>query len=146
MSSGGYGLFSQGNVFVEGEIFTSGTCHNGCSSTRQQASFAARSAQPTIDDVGEATMHGGAAHVALAPDFANAIDSAKPYLVMLTPEGDASLYVASRTSSGFDVRQVGGGRSSIAFVYRIVAKPYGVRDERLPFKPVGGSTAFGQRR
>jgi hypothetical protein len=99
-------------------------------------SFAARTSQPTIDDVDEATLHAGVAHVALAADFANAIDKRKPYLVLLTPEGDASLYVANRTTRGFDVRQVGGGHSSVSFVYRIVAKPYAVPDERLPFKTV----------
>jgi hypothetical protein len=30
------------------------------------------------------------------------------------------------------VHEVGGGHASVAFAYRIVAKPYGVRDERLP--------------
>jgi hypothetical protein len=132
----GYGLFSQGNAFVTGEIFTGGACKSGCIGQRHQASFAARTSQPTIDDVGEGTLRQGATRVELAPDFANAIDSTKPYVVLLTPEGDAALYVAARTATGFDVRQVGGGRSSVAFAYRIVAKPYGGRAERLPFKTI----------
>jgi hypothetical protein len=145
VSSSGYGLFSQGNVFVQGEIFTSGSCHSGCSRTRKQASFGARTSQPTIDDVGESALREGIARVALAPDFANAIDASKPYVVLLTPEGDASLYVANRTASGFEVRQIGGGRSSVAFAYRIVAKPYGVSDERMPFKTVTDASAFSLR-
>ena len=84
-----------------------------------EASFAARTTQDGV---------------APAHDFAIAIDSSKPYLVLLTPEGDASLFVASRTAAGFEVRQTGGGHSSVTFAYRIVAKPYGVSDERLPFK------------
>jgi len=143
-SSSSYGLYSEGNAFVDGEIFTSGSCKNGCTQTRHVASFASRTSQPTIDDVGETVLRDGAARVALAADFANTIDLSKPYVVMLTPEGDAALYVASRTASGFEVRQVGGGRSSIAFAYRIVAKPYGFRDERLPFKTVSDGPAFKQ--
>jgi hypothetical protein len=135
-SSSGYGVLSQGNVFVEGLVYTSGGCHAGCSRTRHQAAFSATTSQPTIDDMGEATLRGGVAHVTLSGDFANAIDATKPYLVLLTPEGDAGLYVVNRTANGFDVRQIGGGRSSVGFAYRIVAKPFGVRDERLPFKTV----------
>jgi len=111
-SSSSYGLYSQGNAFVDGEIFTGGSCKDGCTRTRHVAAFAARTSQPTIDDVGETALRDGVARVALAADFANTVDLSKPYVVMLTPEGDASLYVASRTASGFEVRQVGGGRSS----------------------------------
>jgi len=132
----GYGIVSNGNALVTGEIYTGGACHSGCLGVRHQASFSARSSQPTIDDVGEGALRGGSAHVPLAPDFANVIDSSKPYVVLLTPEGDAALYVTNRTANGFDVRQVGGGRSTVPFAYRIVAKPYGVHDERLPFKTV----------
>jgi hypothetical protein len=139
-----YGVYSAGNAFVDGEIFTSGSCKLGCTRTRHVAAFAARTSQPTIDDVGETALRDGAARVALAADFANTIDLSKPYVVMLTPEGDAALYVASRTASGFEVRQVGGGRSSIAFAYRIVAKPYGSEDQRLPFQSVPDGAAFKQ--
>jgi hypothetical protein len=141
-TSSSYGLFSSGNAFVDGEIFTSGNCKDGCTRTRHVAAFASRTSQPTIDDVGETSLRDGVARVALAADFANTIDLSKPYVVMLTPEGDAALYVASRTASGFEVRQIGGGRSSIAFAYRIVAKPYGLKDERLPFKIVPDAAAF----
>jgi hypothetical protein len=145
-SSSGYGVLSQGNVFVEGLVYTSGGCHAGCSRTRHQAAFGATTSQPTIDDMGEATLRAGVAHVTLSADFANTIDATKPYLVLLTPEGDAGLYVANRTPNGFDVRQVGGGRSSVGFAYRIVAKPYGVRDERLPFKSVAAPAALSPER
>jgi hypothetical protein len=145
-SGSSYGLYSEGNAFVDGEIFTSGSCKDGCSKTRHVAAFASRTSQPTIEDVGEAVLRDGAARVALAADFANTIDLSKPYVVTLTPEGDAGLYVASRTGSGFEVRQLGGGRSSIAFAYRIVAKPYGFKDERLPFQSVPSGPAFKQHR
>ena len=56
----------------------------------------------------------------------------------LDSRGRCPLYVASRTATGFEVRQMGGGRTSIPFAYRIVAKPYGAGPERLAFKIVGG--------
>jgi hypothetical protein len=127
-------VYGNGNVAITGEMYTEGGCQEGCSRTRHVGSFAQRSSQPTIEDFGESTLHSGSAHVALDPAFANAVDDTHPFLVSLTPEGDASLYVAGRTSHGFDVRQVGGGHASIAFSYRIIAKPYGVKDERLPLR------------
>jgi hypothetical protein len=137
-SSTGFAFFAEGNVLVQGEVYTSGDCQSGCSRTRHEMSFSGRTSQPTLDDVGEGMLRNGIARVRLAPDFANAIDARKPYLVLLTPEGDAPLYVANRTATGFEVRQIGGGRTSIPFAYRIVAKPYGTGAERLPFKTVGG--------
>ncbi len=129
-----FDLDGYGNVTIDGQIYTSGSCGFGCSRTRHVESFGARTSQPTLDDVGESAMRDGSAHVALDPAFANAIDGRKLYVVLLTPEGDASLYVNDRTPRGFDVRQVGGGHANVAFAYRIVAKPYGVKDERLPMR------------
>lgn len=142
----GYAMYAEGNVLVSGLIYTAGSCHTGCSKTRQQASFVPRTSQPTIDDVGESTLREGVAHVALAADFANAIDTHKPYVVLLTPEGDASLYVTNRNAAGFEVRQIGGGHATVPFAYRIVAKPYAVSDERLPFKNVTDYSARASRR
>ena len=130
------GRLSQGNILVTGEVYTSGSCQSGCSRTRHEMSFSGRTSQPTLDDVGEGTLRNGIARVPLAADFANAIDASKPYLVLLTPEGDASLYMSNRTAGSFEVRQIGGGHTSIAFAYRIVAKPFGAAAERLPFKTV----------
>ncbi len=133
--SGSVAVDDNGNAFLSGQVYTSGACQSGCSRKRHVESFGARTSEPTIDDVGEAALRSGAAHVALDPAFANAIDGSKPYVVLVTPEGEANnIYVANRTSRGFDVREAHGGRTSIGFAYRIVAKPYGVRDQRLPFR------------
>ena len=61
------------------------------------------------------------------------MDSTTKYFVTLTPEGDCrGLYVAQRDAARFVVRELQGGRSSIAFTYRIVAKPLGNNSARLP--------------
>ena len=88
--------------------------------------------QPTLEDFGEAQLSNGVADVALDTKFIAAIDNTTRYIVTLTPEGDCrGLYVAQRTPSGFTVRESQGGRSSIAFSYRIVAKPLGDNAARL---------------
>lgn len=90
-------------------------------------------AQPSLEDFGEAQLTDGAASVALDPRFAAAMDAKMRYYVTLTPEGDCrGLYVARRDSTGFTVRELQGGQSSIAFTYRIVAKPLGDDSARLP--------------
>jgi hypothetical protein len=123
-----------GNLEISGLLYTSGQCINGCSKTRHIVSYAAQATLPTLDDVGEATLQFGRAHVRFDADFANAIDAPRRYLVLLTPEGDSrGLYVARKWSSGFEVRENEGGRSSISFAYRIVAQPYGKVRQRLPF-------------
>lgn len=53
--------------------------------------------------------------------------------MFLTPEGDSrGLFVTNRANSGFEVGENQGGRSTVAFSYRIVAKPYGDNSPRLP--------------
>jgi hypothetical protein len=53
-------------------------------------------------------------------------------MVFITPEGDSrGVYVTAKTSLGFTVRENQGGQSTLAFSYRIVAKPYGEHPARL---------------
>jgi hypothetical protein len=123
-----------GNVGIAGLLYTNGSCKSGCSRTRHVRSYGAQSSTPMIDDVGEATLRSGRAYVALDAAFANAMDDSKPYIVLVTPEGDTDgIFVARRNPAGFEVREVRGGRSSIPFAYRIVAHPFGKPDQRLPF-------------
>jgi hypothetical protein len=54
------------------------------------------------------------------------------YHVFLTPKGDCKgLYVTDETATSFVVRELGGGTSSIAFDYRIMAKRRGYEGIRL---------------
>ena len=95
-------------------------------------SFEAQDASMVLEDEGEARLVDGSARVTLDPGFAEAISSSTPYLVFVTPLGDTDgLYVADRDLSGFEVKEVRGGRSSIAFDYRLVAHPVGDDHERM---------------
>jgi hypothetical protein len=54
------------------------------------------------------------------------------YHVFITPNGDSkSLYVISKTPTTFEVRESGGGTSSLSFDYRIVGKRRGFEAQRL---------------
>jgi hypothetical protein len=125
-------LDNSGNMSVYGEIYTNGSCYSGCVKSKVR-SYAPHESVPTMEDVGEAKLVAGSAEVALDRAFANVIDTNASYAVLITPEGDSNgLYVAQRTSRGFVVRENRAGRSSLTFSYRIVAKPFGNTNPRLP--------------
>jgi len=51
--------------------------------------------------------------------------------VFVTPEGDCrGLYVHRKRSSSFEVRELAGGKSSIAFSYRIVGRRKDIKGDR----------------
>ena len=71
---------------------------------------------------GSARLKRGRATVTLDAEFAKVV-MLNGYRVFLTPEGDCKgLYVHSKRSVSFEVRELQGGTSSIAFSYRIVGK------------------------
>ena len=87
---------------------------------------------PSLEDFGEAQLTSGTVFVPIDRAFASAIDR-KGYLVFLTPEGDThGLYVTHKSMKGFEVRENQGGRSTVPFSYRIVARPFGSSARRLP--------------
>jgi hypothetical protein len=89
---------------------------------RKVALSAIESPKNWFEDFGSAQLSAGAATVALDADFAQTVNTGVEYHVFLTPRGECDgLYVASTTASGFEVRELHHGSSSVAFDYRIVA-------------------------
>jgi hypothetical protein len=83
-----------------------------------------------FEDFGTAKLKKGRATVKLDGDFAKAIKPAD-YLVFVTPEGDCrGLYVRGKSTSSFDVRELGGGTSNVAFAYRIVGRRRDIKRHR----------------
>jgi hypothetical protein len=122
-----------------GQYIKGTTCVAGCSAAtatstgRAVTTYASMVSQPTVEDFGEAQLVNGQTYVHLDPKFANVVDQRANYLVFITPEGDANvLYVTQKSASGFAVRESHAGRSTLMFSYRIVAKPFGSHEARLP--------------
>jgi hypothetical protein len=89
-------------------------------------------AENWLEDAGSGQLVNGVAHVSLEPVFRQTVNTGVEYHVFLTPDGDCKgLYVSAKSSGGFDVHELGGGRSSIAFEYRIMAKRTGYESARL---------------
>jgi hypothetical protein len=127
-----------GNAHVRGLLFTSGPCSTGCLKTKNSPAklvqrYTLEESVPAIEDVGEAQLSGGSAYVRVDSAFANVMDRQATYLVFVTPQGPTrGLYVTNKTAQGFEVKEESGGGASIAFDYRIVAKPLGQSAPRLP--------------
>jgi len=143
---------ADGNVDILGQYQVNGNCVAGCmrphggSPGRAVKRYVATSTVPSAEDYGEAQLVDGQAHVSLSPDFANVIDKHAGYLVFITPEGDTNgVYVTQKTANGFVVRENHNGHSDVAFEYRIVAKPYGEVDSRLPSVQTGLVPARARR-
>jgi hypothetical protein len=80
------------------------------------------SALINFEDFGSARLTRGRATVKLDADFARVV-KLNGYRVFLTPEGDCQgLYVRSKRGTSFEVHELQGGTSNVAFSYRIVAK------------------------
>jgi hypothetical protein len=131
-----FSIGSNGNVIASG-TFAGSSSPLSVTRGRSGAKYVAygtRDTTPTIEDVGFSSMNGGVAMVRLDPAFASTIDPRAPYAVFISPEGENNgLYVTAKTMTSFVVREVRGGRSSLPFSYRIVARPLDMPvAQRLP--------------
>ena len=139
-SAADYPLYSNssGDLFLAGNVFDAGgTFSRTRNPGTDEMTTAPRETEATVEDFGSAQLVNGTAAVALRPDFKSAINREAAYMVFLTPYGDnRGLFVASRTPDGFVVRETQAGHSTLAFDYRVVARPYGEQVARLPSEAV----------
>jgi hypothetical protein len=116
-----------------GDLFCSGTIEGVTQAGAAKVLVHAVEAPDNwFEDAGSARLEGGSATVALDPTFAQTVNTGVEYHVFLTPNGDCKgLYVSQKTPTSFEVRELGGGSSSIVFDYRIMAKRLGYETKRL---------------
>jgi hypothetical protein len=99
---------------------------------RQVALYAVEAPENWFEDMGSGQLSNGAARVGLDAVFAQTVNTGIEYHVFLTPKGDCKgLYVSNESADAFEVHELGGGTSSVAFDYRIVAKRNGYESVRL---------------
>ncbi len=103
---------------------------------QQRALYAVESPGVWFEDFGSAQLQNGAVTVQLDPLFAKTVNTDMEYHVFLTPLGECNgLYVVNKTASGFEVRELGGGTSNVAFDFRIVARRAGYENTRMEVIP-----------
>ena len=100
--------------------------------TRQVALYAVESPENWFEDFGSGQLESGSASVSFESVFAQTVNLGTDYKVFVTPTGDCKgLYVTNKTATGFQVRELGSGRSTLTFDYRIVARRKGYETIRL---------------
>lgn len=127
-----------GNTSISGNLSVTGTKSSVAtlSDGRRVLLYAVESPKNWFEDFGTAKLQRGEAWVPLEPVFGETVNTADTYHVFLTPSGDCKgLYIAERRADGFLVRELGGGRSTVSFDYRIVAPRRGFETVRLSALP-----------
>jgi hypothetical protein len=114
------------NVDAFGDLNCTGTVNGGMAridgGARKVALSAIESPKNWFEDAGAAQLVNGSAVVALDADFIQTVNTEMDYKVFPVPNGDCKgLYVTNKTRTSFEVRELGGGTSSIRFDYRIMA-------------------------
>lgn len=128
-SSGSCSMSAGGDLGCTGKVITAADVESG---TRKVALYSVQSPENWFEDFGSGALSNGSATVTLDPTFAQTVNTGTEYHVFLTPKGDCKgLYVANESAAGFEIRELGGGNSSVAFDYRIVAKRAGFENVRL---------------
>jgi len=121
-------------IYTNGNVVCSGTKSAvvPIAGARKVALYAVEAPEVWFEDFGSGKLETGTATIALDPVFLQTVNANLAYHVFLTPGGDCKgLYVAQKTPTSFQVRELGGGESSVEFDYRIVARRKGYETIRL---------------
>jgi len=130
---GGFAGVFDGNVVINGDLAVSGP--NKSAVVRfpdgsNRLLYCMESPEHWFEDFGSGKLRRGRAAVKLDADFARVIATGD-YRVFLTPEGDCNgLYVTRKSGRAFEVRELNGGTSNVAFSYRIVGRRKDIRGRR----------------
>ncbi len=130
---GGYG--GECTIDVSGNLTCNGTISGVVGvegGSKKVAVNSIQSPENWFEDAGSGQLASGEAVINIEAGFGQTVNTGVDYHVFLTPNGDCKgLYVAQKSATSFVVRELGGGTSSIAFDYRIMAKRKGFEQARL---------------
>jgi hypothetical protein len=133
-----FGGYFFGNVVVTGNLAVNGTISSPNKQAvvafpdgTQRVLYCMESPEYWFEDFGAAKLKRGRAAIKIDADFARVIKRGN-YRVFVTPEGDCrGLYVRRKTAASFEVRELAGGKSNVAFSYRIVGRRNDIKAPRF---------------
>ncbi len=124
----GYAGYFSGNTLTTGTKSAAVEVNNG----EYRLLYAMESPENWFEDFGKGALVNGKAVIQIDPLFAQTVNTSVEYHVFPVSEGDCNgLYITSKTSASFEVREMQGGTSNIPFSYRLVAKRKGYENIRL---------------
>lgn len=131
-----YGSAGTCSIYYNGNLTCSGSINGSVSvdgDARRVGLAAIQSPQNWFEDAGTGQLVNGVAVVTFDPEFVQTVNTETGYKVFPVPNGDCKgLYVTSKTATSFEVRELGGGRSNVAFDYRIMALRKDFENVRFP--------------
>ena len=94
-----------------------------------------------FEDFGNAKLVNGTTTINLDALFLETvvIDNAHPLVVTVTPQGDCKGLYVLPGKTGFEVKELGGGNSNVAFSYRVAGKRVYYQDHRFGYDVAGGT-------
>jgi hypothetical protein len=128
--NGGYcEVDNDGNLYCTGSKSAIVPVDGG---SRRVALYAVEAPGNWFEDYGSGQLSKGSARIDLEPTFVQTVNTDVDYHVFLTPNGDCKgLYVNQKSPTSFEVHELAGGSSSVAFDYRIIAKRKNYETVRL---------------
>jgi len=94
--------------------------------------YAVEAADNWFEDAGSGHLSNGSAAIRFESAFSQTVNPSVEYHIFLTPKGDCEgLYVSHEGPDGFEVHELRGGKSNIAFDYRIMARRKGFENVRM---------------
>jgi hypothetical protein len=94
--------------------------------------YAVEAADNWFEDAGFGRLSNGSAVIRFESAFSQTINPSVEYHIFLTPKGDCEgLYVSHESPEGFEVHELRGGQSNIAFDFRIMARRKGFENVRM---------------
>jgi hypothetical protein len=129
---GGCNVDASGDLNCNGSVIGVVPVDGG---SRKVALYAIQGPENWFEDAGSGQLSNGSARIDLDPTFAQTVNTEIDYKVFPVPNGDCKgLYITQKTQTSFEVHELGGGTSSVAFDYRIMAKRKGYENVRLADK------------
>ncbi|MCK7529109.1 MAG: hypothetical protein MZV64_71900 [Ignavibacteriales bacterium] len=129
MEGGDYGLFSNGIIVRNDLDIHLQENDNGDNIVL----YTNVTTEATVQTCGYATLSGGQCIVAFDPSFADAVSSAAPVVVTLTPMGNTGgVYLSNVDSKGFTAMENNNGKSSATVSYIAIGKRKGYENPSLP--------------
>ena len=117
-ASGNWALYGFGNIGATG---TKSAVVPATDGGEHMTLYCVESPECWFEDFGTAQLANGSATVEIDGDFAQTIHTSD-YHVFVQAEGNCKgLYVEGKTATSFVVKELDGGKSNVAFAFRIVA-------------------------
>ncbi len=121
-----------GNLYCSGSVSPVVPVDGG---SKKVALYSVEAPESWFEDAGSGQLSNGSALIHLESMFGQSVNTNIDYHVFLTPNGDCKgLYVSQKSPTSFEVHELGGGSSSVAFDYRIMAKRRGFENIRMADK------------